>query len=72
MGSSPSLRVSISTPSSVHNSVCSHCADRPLSFVTTVQLSLSVLVKRFPVLIIGSIVNVSPGMIDISGMVESS
>ena len=71
-GVSSSLNVRISTPSSVHNKVCSHCADKLLSFVTTVQSSDSVLVKRLPILIIGSMVNVSPGMRMISGMVASS
>ena len=71
-GVSSSLRVRISTPLSVHNRVCSHCADKLLSFVTTVQSSESVFVKRLPMLIIGSMVNVSPGMSMMSGMVASS
>ena len=71
-GISPSLSVSISTPFSVHRRVCSHCADKLLSFVTTVQSSLSVFVNRLPMLIIGSMVNVSPGIRVISGMLASS
>ena len=52
------------TPSSVIPKVCSHCADKLLSFVRTVQPSFSsVSQAKVPTFIIGSIVKTKPGCI---------
>ena len=51
----------MSTPVSVTQIVCSHCAERVLSAVITVQPSDSSLVLWVPILIMGSIVNTMPG-----------
>ena len=50
-------------PSSVTSSVCSNCADRLPSVVTTVQLSGHCVSFGFPAFTIGSIVNTIPGRI---------
>jgi hypothetical protein len=56
------LFVKISQPSSVTSSVCSNCAVLLPSLVTLVQSSGHVLSRQLPRLIIGSIVNVIPGL----------
>mmetsp|Transcript_46110 Transcript_46110/g.96832 ORF Transcript_46110/g.96832 Transcript_46110/m.96832 type:complete len:90 (-) Transcript_46110:415-684(-) len=53
--------VKISTPVSVINTVCSNCAARPPSCVTTVQLSDHSWHSALPSVIIGSMVNIIPG-----------
>src|SRR6185437_8092936 len=57
----PLESVSTSYPVSLTSTVCSHCADRLWSFVTTVQPSASWRMPGLPALIIGSIVNTMPG-----------
>ena len=47
---------------SVIPTVCSNCADNFLSFVTAVHPSFNILVSSLPSLIIGSIVNIMPGL----------
>ena len=60
---SPSSARSVRTsqPSSVTSTVCSHCAERLWSLVTTVQPSASSFTWRLPALIMGSMVKVMPG-----------
>ena len=55
-------KVKISYPSLVTPIVCSNCADKDLSLVTAVHPSFNILTSYFPVLIIGSIVKVIPGL----------
>ena len=56
----PSERVNTSKPVSVTSMVCSYCADRLWSLVTTVQPSPSCLMPALPALIIGSMVKIMP------------
>jgi hypothetical protein len=58
---SSSRRVRISWPSLVTRIVCSHCADRLRSLVTTVQPSGSSFTCRLPALTMGSMVKHMPG-----------
>src|SRR5450756_2014376 len=59
-GGQPSETVNTSKPESVTSRVCSYCADRLWSLVTTVQPSPSCLMPALPALIIGSMVKVMP------------
>ena len=58
---SAGLEVKTSKPVSVTRTVCSHCADKEWSFVTTVQPSDKSFTSRLPALTIGSTVMVIPG-----------
>ncbi len=62
----PQGRVRISAPSSVTSRVCSNCALRRLSLVTTVQPSSHMSHSCVPRQSIGSMVNVMPGSITVS------
>ena len=58
---SAELKVKTSNPVGVTSTVCSHCADREWSLVTTVQPSDRSFTSRLPALTIGSTVIVMPG-----------
>src|SRR4051794_1123745 len=64
-------RVRISAPSAVTSSVCSNCALRRPSAVTTVQSSSHITQACVPRLSIGSIVNVIPGRISSANLGSS-
>ena len=59
------VRVRISAPLSVTRMVCSNCADRLPSAVTTVQPSSHISHSWVPRLSMGSMVNVMPGSITV-------